>query len=107
MNICIAICQYRNKRLDISKVFIAKRQESRERIMSEEGCMLRMNRSIQAEGSFSETKDGMGFRRYMSRGKKNVLAESIIVAMARNMNKLHAKIQSGRTGMHLYPLKSA
>ena len=43
----------------------------------------------------------------MSRGKKNVLAESIIVAMARNINKLHSKIQSGRTGMHLYPLKSA
>ena len=49
----------------------------------------------------------MGFRRYMSHGKKNVLAESIIVAMARNMNKLHAKIQSGRTGMHLFQLKSA
>ena len=106
-NNCHTAFEDRNKRIDISKVFITKRQESRERIMSEEGCMLRMNRSIQAEGSFSETKDGMGFRRYMSRGKKNVLAESIIVAMARNMNKLHAKIQSGRTGMHLYQLKSA
>ena len=77
------------------------------KITSEEGCRLRMNRSIQAEGSFSETKEGMGFRRYLSRGKKNVLAESIIIAMARNINKLHTKIQTGRTGTHLYELKSA
>ena len=97
----------RYKRLEVSKVFLKQRKECLERITSEEGCMLRMNRSIQAEGSFSETKDGMGFRRYLSRGKKNVLAESIITAMARNMNKLHAKIQSGRTGTHLFALKSA
>ena len=83
------------------------RKECLKRITGDEGCMLRMNRSIQAEGSFSEIKEGMGFRRYMSRGKKNVLAESIIVAMARNINKLHAKIQSGRTGTHLYKLKNA
>ena len=34
-------------------------------------------------------------------------SESILVAMARNINKLHAKIQSGRTDVHLYSLKEA
>lgn len=97
----------RYKSLEISKVFMKHRKECLKRITGDEGCMLRMNRSIQAEGSFSEIKEGMGFRRYMSRGKKNVLAESIIVAMARNINKLHAKVQSGRTGTHLYKLKNA
>lgn len=99
--------EQRNKKLEVSKTFLKKRSECLERITSDEGRMLRMNRSIQAEGSFSETKDGMGFRRYLSRGKKNVLTESIIVAMARNLNKLHAKIQTSRTGTHLYNLKSA
>lgn len=37
----------------------------------------------------------------------NVLAESILLAMARNINKLHHKIQKGRTGTHLFPVKSA
>ena len=106
-NNCMTPMEERNKHLEISKVFLKKRQECLDRITGEEGMMLRMNRSIQAEGSFSETKDGMGFRRYLSRGKKNVLAESIIVAMARNINKLHAKIQSGRTDVHLYSLKEA
>lgn len=106
-NNCKTPLEERMKVLHVSKTFLRKRKECFERITSEEGCMLRMNRSIQAEGSFSEIKDGMGFRRYMSRGKTNVLAESILLAMARNMNKLHTKIQSGRTGHHLYPLKSA
>lgn len=106
-NNCRTPFEERNKVLNVSKVFTQKRKECLERITSEEGRMLRMNRSIQAEGSFSEIKDGMRFRRYRSRGKKNVLAESIILAMARNLNKLHQKIQSGRTGKHLYDLKEA
>jgi transposase len=106
-NNCHTPMEQRNKQLEVARTMMEHRTRCMERITSEEGCMLRMNRSIQAEGSFSETKEGMGFRRYLSRGKKNVLAESIIVAMARNINKLHAKIQSGRNGLHLYKLQSA
>ena len=66
-----------------------------------------MNRSIQAEGSFGELKQDMGFRRFLCRGRQNVLAESILLAIARNLNKLHNKIQSGRTGSHLFTLKES
>ena len=78
-----------------------------ERIISDEGVLYRMNRSIQAEGSFGDIKQDMKFRRYLSRGTANVLAESTLLAIARNINKLHNKIQNGRTGTHLFPLKSA
>ena len=81
------------------------RKENLERIVSEAGCELKMNRSIQAEGSFAEIKQDMGFRRYLSKGKKNVLAESVLLAIAHNINKLHNKIQSDRTRTHLFPLK--
>ena len=47
----------------------------------------------------------MGFRRFMCRGQNNVLAESILLAMALNINKLHSKIQADRTGKHLFELK--
>ena len=82
-------------------------QKSLERITSEYGTMLRMNRSIQAEGSFVDVKEDMNFRRYLYRGKANALAESILLAMGRNINKLHCKIQTGRTGSHLFSLKTA
>ena len=57
-----------------------------ERILSDEGILLRINRSIQAEGSFGELKQDMQFRRYLSRGTSNVLAESILLAMAKNVS---------------------
>ena len=78
-----------------------------ERIISDEGVLYRMNRSIQAEGSFGDLKQDMQFRRYLSKGTANVLAESTLLAIARNINKLHNKIQNGKTGTHLFPLKSA
>lgn len=44
----------RNKRLNVSKVMKQKRQETLERITTEYGTQLRMNRIIQAEGSFAD-----------------------------------------------------
>lgn len=63
--------------------------------------------AAQAEGSFGDLKQNMRFRRYLSRGGVNVLAESALLAMAKNLNKLHHKIQKGKTGTHLFALKSA
>ena len=106
-NNCKTPFEERTKTLQVAKTFIKYRQEDLERILSDEGILFRTNRSIQAEGSFGELKQDMQFRRYLSRGTKNVLAESILLAMARNMNKLHNKIQKGKTGTHLFALKSA
>jgi hypothetical protein len=59
----------RTKRLEISKEFKRYRKEDLERILSDEGIELRTNRSIQAERSFAQIKQDMGFRRFLSRGK--------------------------------------
>lgn len=106
-NNCKTPLEERNKVLTVSKKMNEKREEDLERITTEYGMMLRMNRSIQAEGSFADVKEDMNFRRYLYRGKSNVLAESILLAMGRNINKLHCRIQSGRTGQHLFELKRA
>lgn len=97
----------RSKTLYVSRKFVEYRKEDLERITSEEGCKLRMNRSIQAEGSFGDIKQDSGFRRFLCRGTVNVKAEAILLALAHNMRKLHNKIQAGRTGTHLFPLKKS
>ena len=97
----------RTKVLQVAKTFIKHRKEDLERIISDEGVLYRMNRSIQAEGSFGDIKQDMQFRRYLSKWSANVLAESTLLAIARNINKLHNKIQNGKTGTYLFPLKSA
>lgn len=105
-NNCKTPMEDRNKRLTVSKVLKDKRQETLERITTEYGAKLRMNRSIQVEGSFAVIKEDMGFRQYLYRGKENVLAQSILAAIAHNINKLHYKIQGGRTGQFLTDLKT-
>lgn len=60
----------RNKRLQVSKVMKEKRQETLERITTEYGTKLRMNRSIQAEGSFAVVKEDMGLRQYLYPAEK-------------------------------------
>lgn len=67
---------------------------------------LENTKKTSAEGSFADVKEDMNFRRYLYRGKINALAESILLAMGRNVNKLHCKIQAGRTGSHLFSLKT-
>ena len=66
-----------------------------------------MNRSIQVEGSFGDLKQDCGFRRFLCRGKVNVEAESLLLAIAHNIRKLHGKIQSERTGTHLFRMKKS
>ena len=97
--------EQRNKTLYVSKTMKQKRAEDFERITSPYGIQLRVNRSIQAERSFASVKQDMEFRRYLYRGNANVTVQSILLAIGYNINKLHHKIQAGRTGRHLFPLK--
>ena len=84
----------RVKRMEISKTFVELRNENLDRISSDIGIEFRKNRSIQAEGAFAQIKNNMGFRRFLSKGKNNVLTECIILALACNINKLHKRIFS-------------
>lgn len=96
-----------NKRLYISKNFIARRQESYENIVSETGVKYRMNRSIQVEGAFGVLKGDYEFQRFLLRGKIKVKLEFLLLCLGYNINKLHAKIQNERTGRHFFEVKRA
>jgi transposase len=108
-------CQYKskctkaqgNRKMQVSKTFIAKRQVSYENIKSRKGIVLRLNRSIQVEGAFGVLKNDYQFNRFLTRGKNSVKNEFIILCFGYNINKLHAKIQRGRCKMHLHEVKPA
>ena len=90
-----------------SKVLQRQREQSRERITSELGIQLRVNRSIQSEGTFGVLKQDWGFRRFLRRGQKNVYTEILIYAFAFNIQKLYAKDTNQRHGVILHQLKNA
>jgi len=96
-----------NKRMEVSKAFAAYRQKSLENITTELGTQLRVNRSIQSEGAFGILKQDRHFTRFLTRGKENVKTETLLLCFGYNVNKLHAKIQSGRCGKDLHELKKA
>ena len=91
-----------NRRMQISKEFLRQRNESRVRINSNMGILLRMNRSIQAEGAFGVIKQDYGFRQFLLRGNKKVRTEILLISIGYNINKLHNKIQRNRTGRQLF-----
>ena len=96
-----------NRRLQVSKDFIALRNASLERITSDLGKNLRANRSIQVEGAFGVLKQDFGFRRFLRRGEGNVFTEVLLYAMAYNVSKLHNKMSNNKSGCTIYLLDSA
>lgn len=91
-----------SKSIWVNEVFDAFRQESLKNITSDEGILLRVNRSIQAEGVFGITKQDMGFTRFLTRGNENVYVEYMLLAFGFDLNKLHSRIGSGRFGESLF-----
>jgi hypothetical protein len=106
-NHCKTPLEERTKNIEVSKRFQRQRQEDLERITSQKGIQLRVNRSIQAEGAFAVVKADMSFRRFLTRGNKNVLVETMLLAMAYNIQKLHCKIQAEKLNRHLIPVDNA
>ncbi len=97
--------EHRFKKIIVSKEFERLRAKEYELIDSEKGKQLRMNRSIQVEGSFGDIKGDSDFRRFLCRGKVKIFAESILFAMAHNLGWLHSRIQNDKLELHLYELK--
>ena len=90
-----------------SKAFWAYRAQSQERITSEFGTLLRMNRSIQSEGKFGVLKEDWGFRRFLRRGMQNVFTEVLLYAFALNIKKLNTKIHKQIPGVILHQFETS
>jgi transposase len=91
-----------NKQMEVARRFVVGRECSLRNITSGKGILLRMNRSIQVEGTFGVLKEDHGFRRFLLRGKKNVRTEYLLLSFGYNLNKLHNKIQNRRTDQALH-----
>ena len=57
------------------------------------GALLRMNRSIQAEGTFGVIKWDKSYKRLFRRGEKSVLLELTLISCGFNLYKYHNKKQ--------------
>ncbi len=56
------------KECPVKEKCIRQREVIEQKISTEEGILLRVNRSIQSEGVFAMIKEDMNFRRFLIRG---------------------------------------
>lgn len=68
-------------------------QEVVSNLESIHGALLRMNRSIQAEGTFGILKWDKSYKRLFRRGQKNVNLELLLIFCDFNIYKYHNKKQ--------------
>ena len=90
------------RQIEVSWAFEQYREASRERITSEQGILLRINRSIQSEGAFGVLKEDRYFRRLKRRGTEGVFTEILLYAFAYDVEKLYAKTQQDRSKTMLF-----
>ena len=86
------------KRLTIDIEAEKYRRKSEVLITSEKGIEMRINRSIQAEGSFSLLKAAFGYRRFRTHGIRNIETEWMILCMAGNALRYSVRLANGRAG---------
>ena len=68
-------------------------QEVISNLESIHGALLRMNRRIQAEGTFGILKWDRSYKRLFRRGEKNVMVELTLISCGFNIYKYHNKKQ--------------
>ena len=70
------------------------KEQARENLLSPNGIEIRINRSIQVEGTFGEIKQNMNYERIRRRGLNKVSCEIMLMCLGRNVRKLFTLIES-------------
>lgn len=80
-----------NRTIRVNEELTALHREVLENLESIHGAYLRMNRSIQAEGTFGIIKQDRMYRRTVRRGLKKVKLEIYLVSIGYNLHKYYKK----------------
>lgn len=99
--------KYDNRKVGFSKTMARQKAEATERITTEEGILLRMNRSIQVEGAFGVLKQDRDFKRFFTRGKSKTETQFMLLAFAFNIKKLWNRTIDERLGIPLFKQDAA
>lgn len=86
----------RNRTIRINRELTAMHQEVVDNLTSIQGTLLRMNRSIQAEGTFGILKTDRWYKKIVRRGSIAVRTEILLVSIGHNLYKYYNKKQKMR-----------
>lgn len=81
----------KNRTIRVNQELTSIHAEVIENLESIHGALLRMNRSIQAEGTFGIIKNNRNYKRIIRKGIKSVRLEIFLVSIGHNLYKYHNK----------------
>lgn len=89
----------KNKELDyrlfeLNSDYELLKEEARNNLLSPEGIEIRINRSIQVEGTFGQIKHNMNYDRIRRRGLEKVSCEIMLICLGRNIRKFFTLLDS-------------
>lgn len=70
-------------------IFAQEHKEVLDNLNSIHGALLRMNRSIQSEGTYGEIKANRGYERFRRRGINKAILEIALISCGFNLHKYH------------------
>ena len=72
------------------------KEEARNNLLSPKGIEIRVNRSIQIEGTFGQIKNNMGYVRIRRRGIEKVSCEIMLMCLGRNIRKFFTTLDGNQ-----------
>lgn len=72
------------------------KEQARENLLSPEGIEIRINRSIQVEGTFGQLKQNMQYVRIRRRGMEKVSCEIMLMCLGRNIRKFFTLLDNNQ-----------
>lgn len=82
------------------------KQEVRNNLLSPKGVEIRVNRSIQVEGTFGQIKENMDYNRIKRRGLEKVSCEIMLICLGRNIRKFYNLLNSNNIKSYYWKNKS-
>ena len=82
----------KNKAVRLNQELTSMHQEVVDNLESIHGALLRMNHSIQSEGTFGVMKYDRWYKRVVRKGMEQVRLEVFLVSIGHNLYKYHNKI---------------
>lgn len=86
----------KNRTILLNQELTSMHKEVLDNLESVQGALLRMNRSIQSEGTFGIIKNDREYKRIVRRGLKSVQLEIFLICIGHNLYKYHNKKMKDR-----------
>lgn len=84
------------RKIELIAEYEKLKEEARKNLLSPKGIEIRVNRSIQVEGTFGQIKQNMGYVRIRRRGIKKVTTEIMLMCLGRNIRKLFSVLSGNK-----------